>query len=155
LWHGYKDLMPKVAGLLGYKIGFLFQNDANFEKGLSEFVTQNSGKVLLDLAPFLRGQRVNWQNDLGEFRNHFLEHRRKSVAATVDRFYRPEWAESIFNAVWRTIAELLSTFLESRFTPTMSIRRTAAERRRTEHLRMWELYLCAPVQRPAFKRIEM
>ena len=55
--------MPKVAGLLGYKIGFLFQNDANFEKGLSEFVAQNSGKVLLDLAPFLKGQRVNWQND--------------------------------------------------------------------------------------------
>jgi hypothetical protein len=30
LWHGYKDLMPKVAGLLGYKIGFLFDKDAKF-----------------------------------------------------------------------------------------------------------------------------
>jgi hypothetical protein len=155
LWHGYKDLMPKVAGLLGYKIGFLFQNDANFEKGLSEFVAQNSGQLLLDVAPFLKGQRANWQNELSEFRNHFLEHRKKSVATTVDRFYRAEWAESIFDAIWRTIAELLSTFLESRFTPTISIRRTPAERRRPEHPRMWELHFCSPVQRPTFTKIEM
>ena len=27
LGHGYKDLWPKVAGLLGYNIGFMFQKD--------------------------------------------------------------------------------------------------------------------------------
>ncbi len=29
LWHGYKDLRPKVVSLLGYNIGFLFQRDGN------------------------------------------------------------------------------------------------------------------------------
>jgi hypothetical protein len=33
LWHGDKDLMPKVVSLLGYNIGFLFQRDGNFKTG--------------------------------------------------------------------------------------------------------------------------
>jgi hypothetical protein len=37
LWHAYKDLMPRATILLGFDLGFLFQNEANFEKWVIEF----------------------------------------------------------------------------------------------------------------------
>jgi len=55
LWHGYKDLWPKVAGLLGYNVGFVFQRDANFNQGLEAFVAQNQSQLLLDVREFLTG----------------------------------------------------------------------------------------------------
>jgi hypothetical protein len=155
LWKGYR-LFPKVAGLLGYDISFFFKQDAEFYKKLPGFVAQH-GKHLIsaDIGGFMKAQRIRWQNDLSLFRNDYLEHRKDEVAANVERFYDPQWAESVFNAVWRTIAELLPIFLESRFANTVSISRTPAERRRPERLRMWELHFCAPVQRPPFTKIKV
>jgi hypothetical protein len=156
LWHGYRHLLAKVAGLLGYDISFFFKADSTFENKLPAFVARNANHLICeDIGGFLRAQRSKWQNDLSLFRNDYLEHRQDAVAANVERFYDPEWAESVFNAVWRTIAELLSMFLESRFTATISIRRTPLERRPPERLRMRELHFCAPVQRPALAKIEL
>jgi hypothetical protein len=152
LWHGYKDLWPKAAGLLGYKIGFVFQREPGFNQGLEVFVAQNQNQLLLDVREFLTRQRTNWQQDLHTFRNDFLEHRKAEVAATVDRFYDPKWADMVFIAVWRTIAELLSTFLESRFVPNVSIAR--AERQIAPgRMPMWQMFLCAPVERQPFTKI--
>jgi hypothetical protein len=154
LWHGYKDLWPKVAGLLGYHIGFVFQAEANFNRGLEAFVAQNQSQLLLDVREFLSRQRTNWQQDLHTFRNDFLEHRKADVAATVDRFYDPKWADLAFTAVWRTIAELLSTFLESRFMPNVSITRVE-QQILPGRLRMWQMFLCDPVERQPFTKIIM
>jgi hypothetical protein len=74
------------------------------------------------------------------------------VATTVDRFYDPKWADVVFIAVWRTIAELLSTFLESRFMPNVSITR-AEQQLVPGHLRMWQMFLCDPVERQPFTKI--
>jgi hypothetical protein len=156
LWHGYRHLFPKVAGRLGYDIRFLFKQDATFDNKLPEFVARHGNHLIsTDIGGFMKAQRARWQNDLSLFRNDYLEHRQDDVAANVGRFYDPQWAESVFNSVWRTIAELLSMFLESRFTATVSIRRTPPERQRPERLRMWELHFCSPVQRPAFTKIEV
>jgi hypothetical protein len=156
LWHGYRHLFPKVAGRLGYDIRFLFLPDTTFDNRLPVFVAQHGNHLICtDIGGFLKAQRATWQNDLSVFRNDYLEHRQDKVAANVERFYDPEWAESVFNAVWRTIAELLSMFLESRFPAITSIRPTPPERRRPERLRMWELHHCSPVQRPAFTKIEV
>jgi hypothetical protein len=152
LWHGYKDLWPKVAGLLGYNIGFVFQREANFNQGLEAFVVQNQSQLLLDVREFLTRQRTNWQQDLATFRNDFLEHRNAEVAATVERFYEPKWADMVFIAVWRTIAELLSTFLESRFVPNVSISR-AEQQLLPGRLRMWQMFLCDPVDRQPITKI--
>jgi len=67
LWHGYKDLWSKVAGLLGYNIGFVFQREANFNQSLEAFVSQNQSQLLLDVREFLTRQRTNWQHDLATF----------------------------------------------------------------------------------------
>lgn len=156
LWHGYRHLFPKVIGLLGYDISFLFEADPKFEKKLQLFLAQNAKYLICaDIGGFLKIQRAMWQNELSLFRNDYLEHRKEEVAAIVGQFYDPDWAESVFNAVWRTIAELLSMFLESRFTPNISIRRISDERRRPERLRMWELQLCAPMERSAFTKVEV
>ena len=152
LWHGYKDLWPKVAGLLGYNIGFVFQREANFNQGLEAFVAQNQSQLLLDVREFLTRQRTNWQQHLATFRNDFLEHRNAEVAATVDRFYDPKWADAVFIAVWRTIAELLSTFLESRFMPNVSIAR-AEQQLLPGRPRMWQMFLCDPAERQPFTKI--
>jgi hypothetical protein len=39
-------------------------------------------------------------------RSDFLEHRSLEAAA-VEKYYRPEWAEMVFDFAWRTMAELL------------------------------------------------
>jgi hypothetical protein len=96
LWNGYKDLMPKIAALLGYDIGFLFQRDGKFKMGLEAFIAENRDHLLLDLAEFLPRQRNGWQQELKTLRNEYLEHRDAAVAAQVEKFYEPAWAEKVF-----------------------------------------------------------
>jgi hypothetical protein len=154
LWHGYKDLMPKVLRLLGYDIGFLFQRDGNFKSGLKAFVTENRNYLLLDVAEFLPRQRDGWQRELKMLRNEYLEHRDADVAAQVQKFYEPAWAEKVFVHAWRTAAELIVFLLETRFPPQMSITHRTAERQFPNHPRLYEVYLCDPaqVQRRSFTK---
>ena len=101
LWHGYRHLFPKVAGLLGYDIGFFFQLNPKFESKLPAFLAQNAKYLIYsDIGGFMKTQRAMWQDDLCLFRNDYLEHRKDNVAANIERFYDPDWAESVFNAVW-------------------------------------------------------
>jgi hypothetical protein len=155
LWHGYKDLMPKVVSLLDYNIGFLFQRDGNFKTGLEAFVIENRGNLLLDFAEFLPRQRDGWQQELKTFRNEYLEHRDADVAAQVEKFYEPAWVEKVFVHAWRTAAELIVFLLETRFPPQMSIAHRTAERQFPNHPRLYEVYLCDPtqVQRRSFTKI--
>jgi len=37
LWHAYKDLFQKAVLLLGFDIGFQFDTEAKFKKGLADF----------------------------------------------------------------------------------------------------------------------
>src|SRR5215831_8216436 len=39
LWKAYKDLTQRAATVAGFKIGFIFQSDNEFRKGLGEFQT--------------------------------------------------------------------------------------------------------------------
>jgi hypothetical protein len=154
LWHAYRQLFPKVAGLLGYDVDFFLRTEVEFDKKLPVFLEKNADYLICtDLGDFLRTQRAMWQQDLSDFRNDYLEHRKSEVAANVGRFYDPDWAEAVFNAAWRTIAELLSIFLESRFSPSVTIRRLSLERQSPPKRRMWELQLCAPVQRSVLTKI--
>ena len=155
LWHGYKDLMPKIAELLGYDIGFLFQRDGKFKSGLEAFVAENRDHLLLDVAEFLPRQRDGWQEELKTFRNEYLEHRDEDVASQVEKFYEPAWAETVFVHAWRTAAELIVFLLETRFPPQMSIMHRTIETQFPNHPRLYEVYLCDPtrVQRRSFTKI--
>jgi hypothetical protein len=145
LWKAYKDLMPKTALLLGFDIGFQFQKSALFEKGIKEFPTKHPS-LIMDVPELLRRQREGWQQGLAEFRNDFLEHRSLEAAA-VEKYYRPEWAEMVFDFAWRTMAELLPVFMEARFSPTHSIRPIPASERDAIRPRRFQFFLCEPVDR--------
>jgi hypothetical protein len=73
LWRGCKTLMPKAGKLLDFDLGFLFNEDAEFEKGVIAFNTAHPGEA--NVPDFLRLQRANWQQGLKTFRNEFIEHR--------------------------------------------------------------------------------
>jgi len=145
LWHAYKDLMPKAALLLGFDVGFQFQKEANFEKGIAEF----NGKypsLIMDIPGVLRRQRGNWQQGLSEFRNEFLEHRSQDIAA-FEIYYRPETAERLFDHVWRTMADLFPVFIEARYQPTWSIKEIPPAERHPKRRRRFQFFMCEPVKR--------
>jgi hypothetical protein len=110
LWKSYKPLMSDTASAMGYKIGFLYDNDKKFKEGLEEFRKQNPA-LRLGFEKFLEDGRTDWQKDLANFRNKWLEHpvgNRKQF----DKFYTPEYAEEIFQHVWSAIADILPLLLE-------------------------------------------
>jgi hypothetical protein len=112
LWKTYRDLMEKAARAMGFKIGFLFDNDKKFRQGLKEF--RNLNPRLRDgFEKFLEATREEWQNELARFRNTWLEHQ-SGDRRKFEKFYRPEYAETLFNFVWQTIADILPLLLELR-----------------------------------------
>jgi len=148
LWHAYKDLFPKAARLLGFEIGFLFTEDADFEKGLAKFMSK-APALIVDVPGVLRRQRTNWQQGLRGFRNDFLEHRKKDPAEFA-AYYQPKTAEMLFDHAWRTMAELFPAFIEARFSPGWSIMEILKEERDPKRPRRWRHFQCEPVDRGSF-----
>lgn len=111
LWVAYDELTQQAATLIDPNVGFVFSsNDSKFEKGGT--VYSKKPAVPVWFVPYLGEQRTRWQNDLAKFRN-FLLHR-KPFRADYGHRYRPEHAEMIFDAVWRTIADILAVLLGMR-----------------------------------------
>jgi hypothetical protein len=144
LWYAHKELMPKAALLLGFDLGFLFQKEVNFDAGVIVF-NKAHPSLIADVCSHLRKQRKNWQNDLAEFRNQFLEHRqadREKFAA----YYTPKAAEVLFNAVWQTMADLFPIFIESHFSGSFSIEPVPLAEQDPKHPRRFRYVGLAPKQ---------
>lgn len=109
LWPTYAHLFQEATKPTGYDMGFLFQNDNNFERGLMAFQSQHPN-VPSTLGNYLRKQRNEWQCELAMFRNDYLVHR-KPVIPDFEKMYRPETAEALFQRVWMVIADVLVCFL--------------------------------------------
>jgi hypothetical protein len=124
LWVAYKGLTQTAAELIGPRIGFLFTNDRNFEKGAIAFSAQWPA-VPSWFVPYLREQRTKWQNDLNIFRD-FLEH--GSHRADYESRYHPEHAEKLFDYCWRTIANILAVLLGLYLEPTVLVEVPIGER---------------------------
>lgn len=142
LWHAYKDLMPKATILLGFDLGFLFQKDADFEKGVIEF-NKKHASLIMQVCDHLRNQRKNWQNGLANFRNHFLEHR-KEGAEKFAKYYKPGQAEVLFDSAWRTMADIFPVFIESHFSPLHSIEEIPMNERDPVRRRRFRFVLLGP-----------
>ncbi|WP_348269830.1 hypothetical protein P8936_18045 [Edaphobacter paludis] len=150
LWHAYKDLFPKATMLLGFDIGFLFKQDAQFENALTAFLSKHPS-LILDVPELLRRQRANWQQGLSSFRNDYLEHRKKDIAEFA-AYYEPKTVEMLFDHAWRTMAELFPAFIEARYPPTLSIMEIPMNERDPKHLRRWRFFQCEPVERGNFTK---
>lgn len=108
LWHAYKDLMQRAARLMDTDMGFLFQKDSQFDAGVAALITRWLRLRETNVGDYLRQTRSIWQNDLADFRNNDLEHKDDRDPAVYAVRYTPPHAESLFNHVWRTIADILS-----------------------------------------------
>jgi hypothetical protein len=146
LWHAYKDLLQKAATVSGTNIGFLFQTDANFAKGLAEFEKEHTW-VPKAFGEFLRVGRKNWQNELSDFRNHFLEHRQEEPAKYKD-FYQPENAEALFDTAWRTTVEILVILLAKHFPPSVGLAEIPSAERSGTPPRRFQFVLLGPTPQP-------
>lgn len=138
LWHAYKDLFQKAIRGMGVEIGFLFQSEANFEKGLK------SHNVGPDVADHLRQQRIDWQNDLSRIRNDYLEHR-KPIWEDIKRFYCVEAAEKFFEGVWTTAEEILIGLMQSRFPPMCGLREIPIDKRDPKYPLRFEFVTSIPL----------
>lgn len=108
-WKSYKELMQQATLPMGFDIGFLFKKETQFESGLKKFRELNPN-VPLGFEKFLRDTRMGWQNELADFRNSIIEHPNKDRKAYKD-VYDPANAENLFDAVWRTIVQILAILL--------------------------------------------
>jgi hypothetical protein len=59
LWKAYKDLTQRAAEVMGFKIGFLYQNDKDFDKGLQNFMVDWPA-LQPGVEDFLRAARGEW-----------------------------------------------------------------------------------------------
>ena len=114
LWVAYKDRMPKVTELLGFDIGFLFQNEKNFNEGVEKFLSSKGDLPGIDVnfTDMLGDERRTWQNILGEIRNNYLEHK-KVEDKEVQKHFNLETAEAVFNNCWQAIEDILVILLRT------------------------------------------
>lgn len=117
LWHAYKDLMQKAAKMMEPEIGFLFKHkDAQFEAGLVIW-SKKQPQLALAVAPWMRRTRAEWQIEMADFRNNFLEHKDDTDPAVYAHRYEPAHAEQLFDRVWRTIADILAMLVGLQMPP--------------------------------------
>jgi hypothetical protein len=119
LWKSYKDLTQRAARVMGFDIGFLYQNDKDFEKGLKTFLTDWQG-LPAGFEGFVRQTRSEWQNEFSKFRNGFVEHQEGERKDFV-KFYDNAVVEKLFESAWGTIVDLLVILMSLKLPPRTHI----------------------------------
>jgi len=115
LWVAYKQFMQEAAKLLCPDTGFIFRKPSSFDREALVF-RSNWPSAPAWFVPYLQEQRAAWQNDLADFRN-FLEH--GGPQADYSSRYNPEHAETLFDAAWRTVANILAALIGLHLRPLL------------------------------------
>ena len=113
-----KDRTQAASKAIGYDIGFLFQQDAAFEKGCQDF-----GQKYPELPTFgdwLKNVRASSEK-LVAIRNNFLEHQNYPRAEFGD-YYKPDVAQVLFDCVWQEAEGMLAIFISKHFPPGVTLR---------------------------------
>jgi hypothetical protein len=119
LWHSYKDLMQKAAKMMEPEFGFLFQKDTQFESGLTAWEKKRP-EMAQAMAGYFQSCRTEWQNDLSTFRN-YLEHKDETDPKIFAGRYDSAYAESLFENVWRMIADILAMLISLHLPPRLRL----------------------------------
>ncbi len=118
LWQAYRDRFPAVMRALGLDIGFTHKNDAQFEKGATRLLARRP--ELADLVDLMRRDRADFQNRLAEYRNTYLEHRKRRVdPKLLADFHHPGSAENTFENVWRAIEDYVVLYVIANLPPAI------------------------------------
>jgi hypothetical protein len=102
--------MQNAVKLMGFNIGFLFQDDKIFREGLKKFREENPN-LNQNFETILEHAKPGWQERLYKFRNSILEHQ-GGERKDFEEFYKPENAEALFDVVCWNIANILPILLE-------------------------------------------
>jgi hypothetical protein len=105
--------MRTIVKMLGFNIGFLFENDQKFEKGCAQFLADNP-RIHPEFHDSLKWERDSWQNRMSKFRNDLLEHKTLKPD-DFPEFYTLQSAEVAFDNVWMAIEDILARLAASRF----------------------------------------
>jgi len=100
IWWAYKDRFQLFMRELGFDIGFIFQDDKNFEKGSTKFLEAHPN--VPDFIEVAKTDRKLWQNQLGAHRNALHSGDRRNEKHDLDN---PADARMIFDNVWQAIEE--------------------------------------------------
>ena len=118
LVRAHKDRTQAAATALGYDIGFLYQQEKNFEKGCAEFAQKYP--ELPTLGDWLKNVRANTEK-LAAIRNNFLEHQTYPRAEFMD-YYKSDVAQVFFDSTWQTSEGILAIFISKHFPQDVKLR---------------------------------
>lgn len=110
LWKAYKELMQPAVRLMGFDIGFLFQNDKTYRDGLVK-LRQDNPALNANFEKLLEIGRTGWQDKLYRFRNSVVEHQ-GGKRGDFEWFYNEENAKGLFLDVCTAIGYILPMLLE-------------------------------------------
>jgi hypothetical protein len=108
----YKDKMQRTAKFMGFEIGFMFQSDKVFEKGILGF-KKAYPNVHADVIDAMRKNRIGWQNAVARFRNDYAEHQ-TIFEKDVEELRSLKSAEICFNNCWTAIERILGELICSK-----------------------------------------
>lgn len=120
LWRAYKDRFQRAMRILGLDIGFLFQNDANFEAAARALVEDRA--ELHDLVTLMHRDRAEFKKALSYYRNTYLEHRvSEPDPRLVAAFHRLDSAENMFENVWQAIEDYVALYVIANLPPFIQV----------------------------------
>lgn len=119
----FKVRFQETAKLMGYDIGFLFQNENNFDKGLSLF-SEKHPNFHSAFIESLKSERKSWLNITIEVRNILINHgagKDPKKIKDLECALTLESAEIIFENCWRCIEDILAIFADDILDPRLGI----------------------------------
>lgn len=115
----FKDRFQGLARLMGYDIGFLFQNDKNFEAGCEQFL-KSYPKIDPQFIEVIKNDRVCWLNLMIDVRNNAIDHaagKDPTLIKELEQNMTLEAVEKIFDNCWRAIEDFLIVFSTDKTDP--------------------------------------
>jgi len=108
----FKNRFQEVARLMGYDIGFLFQNDKNFELGCKQFL-ESHPNIDPEFIETIKNDRDSWFNLMLNVRNNAIEHaagKDNTLLKQLEQNMTLDAVENIFDNCWRAIEDFLAVF---------------------------------------------
>lgn len=130
LWVSYKSRFQDLMKLLGYDIGFIFQDDKKFDQAVGEFQTNHSD-INPELFGRIREDKESWQKALYTYRNDG-EHNAKEPTFNGHPMHDLRNAEVIFSNVWHAIEDIFIHCMQEEFGQQLTIFEIPKEDRKTE-----------------------
>lgn len=116
LWRAHRDRFPAAMRALGLDMGFYHRKEREFERGAARLLATRP--ELADLVDLMRRDRAEFQNRLAEYRNSYLEHRRRKVSPKlVANFHHPGSAAMTFENVWHAMEDYVVLYVIAHLPP--------------------------------------